>query len=61
MGYDAERARGLVRITLGRYNTETEVDRFLEILPSLVAELNPDLDWTTSPQLAGPVLAGTTV
>jgi len=60
MGYDAERARGLVRITLGRFNTETEVDRFLEILTGLVEELNPDLDWTTSPQLAGP-LQGVTV
>jgi cysteine desulfurase len=60
MGYDAERARGLVRITLGRFNTEAEVDRFLEILTRLVEELNPDLDWTTSPQLAGPLLAGTT-
>lgn len=59
MGYDSERARGLVRITLGRFNTEAEVNRFLEILPALVAQLNPDLDWTTSPQLAGPVLAGT--
>jgi cysteine desulfurase len=59
MGFDPERARGLVRITLGRFNTEGEVDRFLEILPRLVAELNPELDWTTSPQLAGPVLAGT--
>ena len=57
MGYDPERARGLVRITLGRFNTEAEVDRFLEMLPRLVAELNPDLDWTTSPHLAGPVLA----
>jgi cysteine desulfurase len=61
MGFDAERARGLLRITLGRFNTEAEVDRFLQILPGLVAELNPDLDWTTSPQLAGPVLAGTSV
>lgn len=60
MGYDAERARGLVRITLGRFNTETEVDRFLEILTRLVEELNPDMDWTTSPQLAGP-LQGVTV
>lgn len=59
MGFDAERARGLVRITLGRFNTEKEVDCFLELLPTLVAELNPDLDWTTSPQLAGSVLAGT--
>jgi len=60
MGYDSERARGLVRITLGRFNTEAEVDRFLEILTRLVEELNPNLDWTTSPQLAGPLLAGTT-
>ena len=59
MGFDSERARGLVRITLGRFNTESEVDRFLEILPALVAEQNPDLDWTTSPQLAGAGLAGT--
>jgi len=60
MGFDTERARGLVRITLGRFNTEAEVDRFLHTLPGLVAELNPDLDWTTSPVLAGAVLAGTT-
>jgi cysteine desulfurase len=59
MGFDPHRARGLVRITLGRFNSEAEVDRFLEILLALVAELNPDTDWTTSPQLAGPVLAGT--
>jgi len=53
MGFDAERARGLVRITLGRFNTEVEVDRLLKILPDLIAELDPELDWTTSPQLAG--------
>ena len=60
MGYDAERARGLVRVTLGRFNNEAEVDRFGAILPGLVAELNPDLDWTTSPHLAGTALAETT-
>ncbi len=32
MGYDAERARGLVRVSLGRFNTQQEVDRFLRIL-----------------------------
>ena len=32
MGYDAERARGLIRISLGRFSTQQEVDRFLEIL-----------------------------
>ena len=36
MGYDAERARGLIRVSLGRFNTEQEVDRFLEILPRAV-------------------------
>ena len=61
MGFDTERARGLVRITLGRFNTEAEVDRFLGILPGLVAKLDPASDWTTSPQLAGPVLVGTSV
>lgn len=32
MGFDAERARGLVRISLGRFNTQGEVDRFISIL-----------------------------
>ena len=40
---------------------QAEVNRFLEILPQLIAEMNPELDWTTSPQLAGPVLTGTSV
>lgn len=37
MGYDAESARGLLRLSLGRFNTEQEVERFLEILPQAVA------------------------
>ena len=32
MGYDAERARGLIRVSLGRFNTQGEVARFLEEL-----------------------------
>ncbi len=40
MGYDSEQARGLLRISLGRFNTQAEVDRFLEILPRAVASLN---------------------
>lgn len=32
MGYDAERARGLIRISLGRFSTRAEAERFLEIL-----------------------------
>jgi len=37
MGYDSERARGLLRISMGRFNTQQEVDRFLQILPQAVA------------------------
>jgi cysteine desulfurase len=37
MGYDTERARGLIRVSLGRFNTQTEVDRFLEIVSRVVA------------------------
>jgi len=39
MGFDPERARGLLRITLGRFNTTHEVERFLQILPRAVAAL----------------------
>ena len=41
MGFDAERARGLLRVTLGRFNTSGEVERFLSILPRCVASLGP--------------------
>jgi cysteine desulfurase len=41
MGFDPVRARGSLRITLGRFNTDEEVDRFLEILPKAVASLRP--------------------
>ena len=41
MGFDAPRARGSVRITLGRFNTHHEAERFLELLPRAVASLRP--------------------
>ena len=41
MGMDPVRARGSLRITLGRFNTEAEVGIFLEILPRLVKEMRP--------------------
>lgn len=41
MGFDPVRARGSLRITLGRFNTDAEVDTFLEVLPRLVAEMRP--------------------
>jgi cysteine desulfurase len=40
MGLDPIRARGSLRITLGRGNTEAEVDRFLEALPATVQSLH---------------------
>lgn len=40
MGYDPLLARGSLRITLGRFNTDQEVDRFLELFPLVAAGLN---------------------
>jgi cysteine desulfurase len=39
MGFDPQRAEGSVRVTLGRFSTESEVNRFLEILPRALATL----------------------
>lgn len=39
MGMDPVRARGSLRITLGRFNTDLEVDTFLDVLPRLVGNL----------------------
>ena len=41
MGLDPVRARGSLRITLGRFNTEADVDRFLSVFPDVVAGLRP--------------------
>ena len=41
MGFDPIRARGSLRISLGRFNTNEDVERFLEILPRVVATLRP--------------------
>jgi cysteine desulfurase len=39
MGFDPFRARGALRLTLGRFNTVAEVDRVVELLPGVVASL----------------------
>jgi len=39
MGMDAVRARGSLRITLGRFNTDLEADTFIQALPRLVGNL----------------------
>ena len=39
MGIPAELAHGSLRVTLGRGNTEGDVDYFLQIFPDIVARL----------------------
>ncbi|TDX47989.1 cysteine desulfurase [Orenia marismortui] len=39
MGLSHEVAHGSLRLTLGKYNTEEEVDKVLEVLPKVVADL----------------------
>jgi cysteine desulfurase len=39
MGMDPVRARGSLRITLGRFNTDLEADTFIQALPRLVGNL----------------------
>ncbi|HJX61086.1 MAG TPA: hypothetical protein VJ578_00825, partial [Dehalococcoidia bacterium] len=39
MGISDERARGSLRVTLGKDNTPAEVDRFLEVLPDVIGRL----------------------
>jgi cysteine desulfurase len=41
LGFDPYRARGSLRVTLGRFNTRNEVDRFLELLPRALRTLRP--------------------
>ncbi len=41
MGLDPIRARGSLRLTLSRFNTDAEVDRFLAVFPEIVAGLRP--------------------
>jgi len=37
MGYDEEKARGLIRVSLGGFNTRDQVLQFLNILDTVVA------------------------
>jgi cysteine desulfurase len=42
MGCTPERARGSIRLSLGRYNTTAEVDYVLQHLPPIIAKLRAD-------------------
>jgi cysteine desulfurase len=39
MKVDVDRARGSMRFSFGRFNTEAEVDRAVEILPAVISKL----------------------
>lgn len=41
MGFDPIRARGSLRLTLGRFNTDADAERLLEVLPHAVDSLRP--------------------
>jgi cysteine desulfurase len=41
MGFDLIRARGSLRVTLGRFNTDADVDALLRILPEKIRDLRP--------------------
>jgi cysteine desulfurase len=41
MGYDLFQARGSLRVTLGRFNTEADVDEFVRVLPEALGALSP--------------------
>jgi cysteine desulfurase len=56
MGLKPARARGCVRISLGIYNTDEEVDYFLEHLPRVIEKLREK-----SPRKTGPARVPTTV
>ena len=39
MKLDAERIRGSMRFSFGRFNTETEVDKALDVVPEVISKL----------------------
>jgi cysteine desulfurase len=41
MGFDPIRARGSLRLSLGRFTSEADIDRLLEVLPDAVQSLRP--------------------
>ncbi|MGB7760249.1 MAG: cysteine desulfurase family protein [Bryobacteraceae bacterium] len=41
MGYDVFQARGSLRVTLGRFNSEADVDEFVKVLPDALRLLSP--------------------
>lgn len=55
MGFDPLRARGSIRISLGRFNIESDVRRFLDIFPGVCASLRRT---TSRPECGGAAMKG---
>jgi len=55
MGYDDESARGLIRVSLGRFNTQAEVDRFLRELREALTTLQQESSYHDANQPTGEV------
>jgi cysteine desulfurase len=53
MGFDPIRARGSLRVTLGRFNTDADADAFLAALPRAVASLRPTTSRVANADAAG--------
>jgi cysteine desulfurase len=52
MNLAAERLRGSMRFSFGRFNTDAEVDRALEIIPAVISKLRAMSPVTVSPEPA---------
>ena len=48
MGFDPFRARGSLRVTLGRFNTDADVEAFLRVLPEKIRDLRPIATYPTT-------------
>jgi cysteine desulfurase len=53
MGISEELARGSLRVTLGKDNTPAEIDRFLDVLPGVIARLRELSPWWRAEAGAG--------
>ena len=53
MGYDVFQARGSLRVTLGRFNTEADVDEFVRVLPEALGSLSPLTTFATGMAMEG--------
>ncbi len=49
LGLDPIRARGSLRLTLGRFNSQLDVDHFLSVFPAIAGKLRPVMSRPLAP------------